>query len=307
MNFPIVFRSLASKRLVASTMLVAALSATAVLAATSLTGRPAQADDPVIARVNDVEIRESDVQAADREMGRNLTMQEDARREEVIKFLTDTIIIAKAAVQAELDEGEIRSRVAFVRNRVIMEQVINSAGRKAASEQAVRKAYDELVAKIAPETEFHLYVLQFPFSDPNDEPAVKATGEKAWTAYERTAKGEAFEAVAREMSDDPSVKANGGNRGYVALAMMGKEYIDVVPTLDKGKASQPIKTQVGWHLIKIEETRVRKPPDLESIRDRLEINLARQGQADLINKLRSEAKIQRMDNVSAGSGAAPGK
>jgi peptidyl-prolyl cis-trans isomerase C len=296
---------LAPKRLVASTLLVAALSATAVLvAADPSTGQPASPStgqpDPVVARVNNIEIRESDVRAADRELGRNLPIGE-TRREETIKFL---INISLTAGQTPLDEAEIRSRLAIVRNRVIMEQIVEAAGRKAVSEQAVRKAYDELVAKMSRDPEFHLYELQFPFSDPKDETAVKAAQEKARTAYERIAKGEAFEAVARDMSDNPSVKANGGNRGYLTLAMMGKEYAEVVPTLAKGKASQPFKTQVGWHLVKIEETRVRTPPDLQSIRDRLETNLTRQAQSDLIDKLRSEAKIQRFDNVSAGSGAA---
>jgi peptidyl-prolyl cis-trans isomerase C len=309
MDFRIVLPSLAPKRLVASTLLVAALSATAVLVAADpstgqpaspSTGQPGRADDPVIARVNNIEIRESDVRAADRELGRNLPIGE-TRREETIKFL---INISLTAGQTPLDEAEIRSRLAIVRNRVIMEQIVEAAGRKAVSEQAVRKAYDELVAKMSRDPEFHLYELQFPFSDPKDETVVKAAEEKARTAYERIAKGEAFEAVARDMSDNPSVKANGGNRGYLTLAMMGKEYAEVVPTLDKGKASQPFKTQVGWHLVKIEETRVRKPPDLQSIRDRLETNLTRQAQSDLIDKLRSEAKIQRFDNVSAGSGAA---
>jgi parvulin-like peptidyl-prolyl isomerase len=294
---------------VASTLLVAALSATAVLVAADpstgqpaspSTGQPGRADDPVVARVNDIEIRESDVRAADRELGRNLPIGE-SRREETIKFL---INVSLAAGQTALDEAELRARIAFVRNRVIMEQLVEDAGRKSASEQAVRKTYDELVAKMTSGPAYHLYELQFPFSNPNDETAVKAAEEKARTAYDRIAKGEAFEAVARDMSDIPSVKANGGNRGFLTLAMMGKEYAEVVPTLEKGKASQPFKTQVGWHLVKIEETRVRTPPDLQSIRERLETNLIRQGESDFINQMRSEAKIQRFDNVSAGSGAA---
>jgi peptidyl-prolyl cis-trans isomerase C len=300
MDFRIVLHSLAPKRLVASTMLVAALSATAVLAAGPPTGRPEQADDPVIARVNDVEIRESDIRAADREMGRNLPTGE-SRREETIKFL---INVSLAAGQTALDEAELRARLAFVRNRAIMEQLVEDAGHKAASEQAIRKTYDEIVAKMTSGPAYHLYELQFPFPKPNDETAAKATEQKARTAYDRIAKGEAFEAVARDMSDIPSVKANGGNRGYLTLAMMGKEFADVVPTLDKGKASQPFKTQVGWHVVKIEETQVRTPPDLQAIRERLETNLIRQGESDFIDKMRSQAKIQRFDNVSAAGGAA---
>jgi peptidyl-prolyl cis-trans isomerase C len=301
-----VLRSLASKRLVASTMLVAALSATAVLA-TPLTERSEPAADPVIARVNDIEIRESDVRAADKEMGRNLPIRADTRREEVIRFLTDTVIISAAAGETVLNEAEIRSRTAFVRNRVIMEQVIEAVGRQAASEQAVRKAYDEMVAKITIEPEYHLYELYFPVVDRNDEAATKAAEEKARTAYERIAKGEAFEAVVREMSDNPSAKANGGNRGYLLTAVMGKEFAEVAPTLEKGKTSRPFKTQAGWHLIKIEDTRMRTPPDLASSRSGLEFNLAGRARSDFLNRLRSEAKVQRLDNVSAGSSATPGK
>lgn len=302
-----ILRSLASNRFAASTMLVAALSATAVSAAAPLTGQAEQAGDPVIARVNDSEIRESDVRAADREMGRNLPMRGDVRREEVIKFLTDTIIVSAAAGETELNEAEIRARTEFVRNRTIMEQVIDAVGRKAANEEAVRKAYNEMVAKVAIEPEYHLYELYFPVVERNDETAMKAAEEKARAAYQRIAKGEAFEAVVREMSDIPSAKANGGNRGYATRAMMGKEYAEAVATLEKGKVSQPFKTQAGWHLIKFEETRMRTPPDLASARGGLETNLASQARSDFISKLRSEAKIQRLDNVSTGSSPTSGK
>ena len=285
-------------------MLVATLGATAVLAAAPLTGRSEQASDPVIARVNDIEIRESDLRAADKELGRNLPRGE-ARRDVLIKFLTDTILISAAAGETTLDEAEIRARTAFSRNRVIVEQVIEAVGRKASSDQAVRKAYDEMVANMSKEPEYHLYELYFPVVDRNDETVAKAAEEKARTARERIAKGDAFEAVVRDMSDNPTAKANGGSRGYVTLAMMGKEFADVAATLEKGKTSQPIKTQAGWHLIKVEETRVRTPPDFVSIRSDLTLKLANRARVDFVSKLQSAAKIQRLDNVSAGSDATP--
>jgi len=305
MDFRIVVRALTPKRLVASTMLVAALSATAVPAATPSAAQQ-QADDPVVATVNDIAIHESDIRAVDREMGRNLTMQ-GTRREEIVKLLIDSIVVSAAASNTALDEAEIRARTAFVRNRAIMEQAIAIAGRKAANEQALRKAYDEMVARITIEPEYHLYELYFPVADRDDETAKSAVEAKARKAYERIAKGEAFEAVVREMSDSSSAKANGGNRGYVTRAMMGKELSEAAATLDRGKISKPIKTQAGWHLIKIEETRMRTPPDLETVRGALEAEITRQAQADFVDKLRSEAKIKRLDNVSIGNGAAVAK
>lgn len=305
MDIRVVLRSFPPKRIVASAMLVAALSATAVSAATPSAGRPA--DDPVVARVNDIEIHESDVRAADKEMGRNLPMRE-TRREDVINLLIEAAIVSGAAGQTQLDEAEIRARTAFVRNRVIMEQVIEAAGRKAVSEQSVRKAYDEMAAKVLVKPEYHLYELYFPVPNRNDEAAMKAAEQKARTAYDRITKGDAFEAVVRDMSTVPSAKANGGNRGYVTLDMIGTEFADVVPTLEKGKTSRPIKTQVGWHLIKYEEKRMRTPPDLQSVREGLELDLASQARSDFVSKLRSQAKIERLDNASAGSsGATAGK
>lgn len=282
-----------------------ALASAAVFAASSM-AKADQAADPVIARVNGIEIHERDVRAADKEMGRNLTIHPEGRREDVIRYLIDTLIFAGAADQASMDDAEIRARVAFARNRAISEMVIADAARHAVTEQAVRNAYDDMIAKLVKDPEYHLYALQFPYSDPNDEAAVKGAEDKARTAYQRIAHGESFESVTRDMAEDSTSRANGGNRGYLTAAMMGKEYADVVPSLERGKSSQPIKTKAGWHLIKIEETRPRTPPSFEAVRERIESHLAGQAQADFISKLRSQAKIERLDAASVGSGAGDG-
>ena len=285
------------KRFVMSTALVASL-------AVSATGAPQsaeQAGDPVIARVNGMEIRESDVRAADKEMGRNLGPQQEGRRDEVIKYLINTLMVSSAADKSKLDEAEIRTRLDFVRNRVISEQVIRAAGRDAvADDRAVRKKYDELIAKMSTDQQYHIYVLEFLVQDSGGEAAAKAAEDKVRNASQRIARGEAFEAVARELSDDPSTKANGGNRGYVALNGLGKELADVVPRLEKGKVSEPIRTQVGWHLLKVVDTRSPAIPDFDQIRDRLKDQIAQQAQSDLIEKLRSEARIQRLDETTSG-------
>jgi parvulin-like peptidyl-prolyl isomerase len=264
--------------------------------------------DLVVVRVNDTEIRESDIRLADQEMGRNLPPNPETRRDEIISFLTDTIIFSKAAAERKVvDDAEVQRRIAFARNKVMMEQFFQAAANEAATESAVRKSYEELVAKVSREPEFRLYALQFGFSDPGSSAAVKAAEDKARTAYERIAKGEDFAAVARDMSEDPNVKANGGDRGYVTRAVMGKEHAEAALKLAKGQVSPPIKTQIGWHLIKVEDTRTPEPVKYEAIRDRLQKAIERQAQFDLHKKLRSEAKIERLDNLPAGIGGDLGK
>lgn len=285
------------KRFIMSTALAASLAASAFGAPQSAE----QTGDPVIARVNGMEIRESDIRAADKEMGRNLGPQQEGRREEVIKYLINTLMVASAADTSKLDEAEIRTRLDFVRNRVISEQVIRVAGRDAvADDGAVRRRYDDLVAKMSTDQQYHIYVLEFLVQQSGGEAAAKAAEDKVRSARQRIANGEAFEAVARELSDDPSTKANGGNRGYVALNGLGKEFADVVPRLEKGQVSEPIRTQVGWHLVKVVDTRAPSIPDFDQIRDRLKDQIAQQAQSDLIEKLRAEARIQRLDETTSG-------
>ncbi|MBC9879333.1 peptidylprolyl isomerase [Bradyrhizobium sp. INPA01-394B] len=258
----------------------------------------------MIARVNGIEIRESDVRAADKEMGRNLGPQQEGRRDEVIKYLINTLMVASAADKSALDEAEIRTRLEFVRNRVISEQVIRIAGRDAvADDRAVRKKYDELIAKMSTDRQYHIFVLDFLFQGAGGESAAKAAEEKVRNARQRIANGEAFEAVARELSDDPSTKANGGNRGYVALNGLGKEFAEVIPLLENDKVSEPIKTKVGWHLVKVVDTRAPSIPDFDQISDRLRDQMAQQAQSDLIEKLRAEARIQRFDETASGQAA----
>jgi peptidyl-prolyl cis-trans isomerase C len=304
MKTRIMHHSAALKGLLICTAMATALGASTIVASAPLAE---QASDPVVVRVNGVDVRESDIRAADKEMGRNLGPQHEGRREEVIKYLIDTLIVSSAADKAALDEVEIGTRVAFVRNRAISEQVIGAEGRKAvADESAVRKAYDDLVAKMSTDRQYHLYMLDFLILGSGDEAAAKAAGEKVRAARRRIVGGEAFEVVAREMSEDPSTKANGGNRGFVALAELGKEFADVVPKLDKDNVSEPIKTQAGWHLVKVVETRVPRVPDFESIRGRLKDHLAQQAQENLVGRLRAEANVRRLDEQTPDQ-AAPTK
>src|SRR5713101_4756750 len=65
--------------------------------------------------------------------------------------------------------------------------------------------------------------------------------------------------------------------------------------LEPGQLSDPVKTQFGWHVIKVEEKRDRPIPEFDKVRDQLESFLARRTQADLINKLRAQANIEKVE------------
>jgi parvulin-like peptidyl-prolyl isomerase len=175
-----------------------------------------------------------------------------------------------------------------------MERLLRTTA-DAVTDADVRKFYDDAVRTVKPEVEFHVRSILFRFSSPNDEAAVAAAEARAKSALERIGKGEDFAAVARDMTDSTEDKKNGGDIGWVTAAQMGKEYADVALTLGKGGVSQPIKTSFGWHVIKVEDERSRKPNEFVAVRDQVEVAARRKAQADLVNKLRAETPIERRD------------
>ena len=116
---------------------------------------------------------------------------------------------------------------------------------------------------------------------------------------ERINKGEDFAHVVAEMSEDPVTKARGGDYDWRARGEMGKEYADIAFKLKKGEVSAPFKTAVGWHILKLEDERTRKPVEYDKLRDRLAALVANAAQMELMDKVRAEAKIERPDQTSS--------
>ena len=111
----------------------------------------------------------------------------------------------------------------------------------------------------------------------------------------RLKKGEDFAKVAEEVTEDPSGKANGGDLGYFTKEQMVPEFSEAAFKLDAGQISEPVKTQFGWHVIKVEEKRTKPAPKFEEVKPQIENFVTRKAQAELVTKLRAEAKIERMD------------
>jgi len=274
------------------------IATAAILAAGAVAAFAQTPADPVVARVNGVEIHQSDLAIAEDDVGQNMPQAggADAKRDYLISYLSDMILLAQAAEQKRVqDDSEFKQRAAFARNKVLMESLLQGEGKRAINDQALHKVYDDAIKQMGDEEEVRARHILFRVANPTDEKASKEAEAKIKAVVERLNKGEDFATLAKELTEDPAGKQDGGDLGYFTKEQMVPEFSAVAFKLDKGKVSEPIKTQFGWHVLKVEDKRKRQPPEFDKVKDQLESYVVRKAQVDLVTKLRSEAKIERLD------------
>jgi peptidyl-prolyl cis-trans isomerase C len=270
--------------------------------------------DPVLAKVNGVEIHQSDLAGAEEEAGQIPPMSADAKRDYLIAFMTDLILGSKEAEKRKIaDTPDFKRKLIFIRNKLLMSTLMEQIGKAALTDAEMHKVYDEAVKQMPPEEEVHARHILFRAAAGDDNASKEAEG-KIKAVIERLKKGEDFAKVATELTEDPSGKTNGGDLGYFSKEQMVPEFADVAFKLDKGQISEPVKTQFGWHVIKVEDKRTKPVPSFDDVKPQIEAFVQRKAQAELVTKLRDSAKIERLDKpadaakpTDAAKPAAPAK
>ena len=122
-------------------------------------GVPLRAEDanPVLAKVNGSEIRQSDVALAEEELGPSLAqMDPTTKKDNVLSFLIDLRIVAKAAEDKKLENtDDFKKRLAFTRSRLLMDNLLATEGKAATTDDAMKKVYEEASKQITGEQEVH--------------------------------------------------------------------------------------------------------------------------------------------------------
>ncbi len=161
-----------------------------------------------------------------------------------------------------------------------MESVLGKLAKDAATDAAMKKTYDEAAAAQKPETEVHARHI------------LVATEDDAQAALKRLKAGEDFAKVAKEVSKDPG--SEGGDLGWFTKERMVPEFADAAFKLEPGQLSEPVKSQFGWHIIKVEGKRQKTFPPFDQVKDQVAHYVVQKAQSDLIVKLRKDAKIERL-------------
>jgi peptidyl-prolyl cis-trans isomerase C len=273
----------------------------------------AQDKDPLIAKVNGVEIHQSDLAVAEDEAGQIPPMSPEAKQDYLVQFVADMILVSKAAQDKKFgDSADFKRKLEFARKKLLMEGLLQSIGKEAVTDEAMRKVYDEAIKQIGDEKEVHARHILFR-TPAGDEKSGKDAEDKVKAVIVRLKKGEDFAKVAGEVTEDPSGKANGGDLGYFTKDQMVPEFSEAAFKLEPGQISDPVKTQFGWHVIKIEDKRTKQAPKFEDVKPQIENFVVRKAQAELVTKLRADAKIERTDKPAkaedkpATAPAAPAK
>jgi len=261
-----------------------------------LTGGPARADDvdPVVAKVNGTEIHQSDLAVAEEEAGQLPPMSPNAKKDYLVQFVTDMILMSQAAEAKKMgDTLEFKRKLAFNREKLLMEQLLQKAGKEALTDKAMHDVYDEAAKQMGQEQEVHARHILIRAAA-GDDKASKEAEDKIKAIIVRLKKGEDFAKVASEATEDPSGKANGGDLGYFSKEQMVPEFSDTAFKLDKGQISEAVKTQFGWHVIKVEDKRVKPVPPFDEVKPQIENYVQRKAQAEMVTSLRASAKIEKM-------------
>ena len=163
-------------------------------------------------------------------------------------------------------------------------QVLEAAASAAVTEEALKKAYDEKYAKAVPAKEYdasHILV---------------KTEEEAKAIKAELDKGGDFAAIAKEKSEDKGTAANGGSLGWFGVGMMVKPFEDAVVALEKGKTSDPVKSDFGWHIIHLNDVRDAAVPKLEDVKVELEGDLRQKAVEAKVKELTDAAKVEKKDD-----------
>lgn len=257
-----------------------------VLLAASMSASPASAqENKVVARVNGVEITAADVAVAAEMYANQLgRMPDDARQSLLVDELIALRLASEAAKGASIDDDPAYKRqIAFFEAQTLRSVFLAGEVAKRVDDAAVRKAYDDQLARTPPVEELRLRHILL---------ASEAEARDVITALEG---GKDFAELAAERSRDEASKAEGGDLGYLASGQSMAEIDAAAASLQPGTYTrEPVKSAFGFHVLKLEERRTRPAPPFEALAGQIRASLEQAATQAIMGVLRSGAAIEKL-------------
>jgi peptidyl-prolyl cis-trans isomerase C len=280
------FRRVPNALALVAVMLVASLLLVACGDRGGTEGAPAPGDTAV-AKVDGKTVWASDVkrEAVAQGLigeGEPLDVSSDLFRR-VLDEVVDQKLLAAEALNRKLDKDPVaQKRLAAARERILGDMLVESVVSDAVNDNAIRGLYQEQL-KLAKQSE-----------EIRARQIVVATEAEAQAVQKLLATGASFDALAMERSTDAATRFNGGDLGYFTVDVMPDAYAANLKTSKVGDIVGPFAIDGGWAILKIEDRRLEQPITFEAARPQIVRFLTYDQVRDLLEKLRSRAKVQTL-------------
>lgn len=242
----------------------------------------AEEKNDVVATVNDRTITQADL--ADYEKIRNKqsggNVQPD--KQTLIDEMIDRELLFQDAIKKGLDKTpEFAKEMDSLRFNVLAKAAMQDYLKNTPpTEEQLKAHYDKVIAKVNFPMEYkarHILV-----EKEEDAKAIIADLNQ----------GKAFADLAKEKSKDPGSAKEGGDLGWFRAEQMVKEFSDAVMKLEKGKyTTEPVKSQFGFHIIMLEDSRKMQPPTFESVKEKVKGSYQNEQMMNYAAELKKNAKI----------------
>ena len=241
-------------------------------------------DDTVVATVAGQTVTEGDLKLALEDLNQQFQrMPEEQQRAAALSAIIEIKLVAAKAEQDGLAEDPaFKRRIAFLRDRALHEEFVKTQIADVITDEEVRARYDKEVAATPPQNEVrarHILV---------------KTEDEAKAIIKELNDGADFAKLADEKSQDKG--GSGGDLGYFGPGQMVPEFEKAAFALDVGTITQePVQSQFGYHIIKVEDKRLQQPPPYEEVKDQMRSVVMRERYVELASKIRSDAEVDVQD------------
>ncbi|MBW8298104.1 MAG: peptidylprolyl isomerase [Hydrogenophaga sp.] len=247
----------------------------------------ASAEDAVVAKVGKLEITQSELDLAIANLDPQLAQLPDEQKK--IAALSGAIDVKLLAGNADgeglKDDAEFKKRMQFIADRELHNIYFKKHVVDAVTEDEVKARYDKEIAALPKQVEVsarHILV---------------KTEEEAKAIIAELDAGKDFIELAKAKSTDPN-KSEGGDLGYFTKGRMVPEFEEVAFAMEKGTYSKtPVKTQFGFHVIKVEDKRDAAPPAYETVAQQVRQLVMRDKYLAIIEKAKAEQKVEILDQA----------
>jgi peptidyl-prolyl cis-trans isomerase C len=270
---------------------LATLSLSPAFAQEAAPSAPAQAAAPadpaaVVATVNGKNITEADLSLAEGELSQQFAqLPPEQRRAAALSAAIEIKVLADKAVADGLDkDAEFQRRVAFLQQRALHGEMVEKEVVGKITDDELRARYDKEIAAQPPVNEVHARHI------------LVTTKEEAEKIIKELDGGADFQKLANEHTNDPSGKTNGGDLGYFGPGQMVPEFDKAAQALAVGAyTKEPVQTQFGWHVIKVEDKRAKQPPAFDAVKENVRSMVIRDKYFALVKQARADAKVEIPD------------